>query len=269
MAGAETKAETIAAFFPRLERIGGLVGALTDYSPLQVVIELRNTPTRILLDMSADPLRVSTGGTGLEGDVGLAGSPDDLHETFTGAIGVMQGVAERRLLLRGSMAKLVLLFPVVAQIPVMYGEHLEARDESRRKPAPLARLFAAAFNLLAAGFVFLVGRLLRGVDRGQVLQVLEAMSRGAARFSKTVEVAAPSHPSDVEGTRPNPLDAPPPSLWRQIWLGAVTAKMYWAGWFVSALKHRLGVPVDVFALMESLAAGVGRSRLPGKTTEAT
>jgi hypothetical protein len=264
---AQSREETVAAFFPRLERIGGLVGALTDYAPLQVVIELRNTPTRVLLDMSASPFRVATGGPGLEGDVGLAASPDDLHSAFTGAIGVMQGVAERRLLMRGSMGKLVLLFPVVAQIPVMYGEHLEALDETRRKPGPLARACAWLFNLLAAGFVYLVGLVLRGADRAEVLSVLEAMSRGAARFSPSVSVAPPSPPK--EASTSNPLDAPPAPPWRRLWLGVLTAKMYWAGWFVSVLKHRLGVPVDIFRVMESFSAGVGRPPPAEKTREAS
>ena len=250
--------EHIVTFFPRLEGLGGLLAALVDHSPLQVIVEVPDTPARILLDLGASPLRVKVGAVGLDGDAAIAGSLEDLHQTFTGAMGIMEGVAQRKLLLRGSMGKLVLMFPVVAQIPVLYGEHLESRDEGRRRPGAMARLLARIFGVFAGVLAYLAGRVLRGSGRVAVLGALEAMSRGAATFSDTVEVKAPRKPKGEASS--NPLDEPRPALWRRVWLGTIGMKMYWAGWFVSWLKHRLGVPVDVFHVMGRFSDGVARAQ---------
>lgn len=257
---AEGIEKSLSTLFPRLEGIGGLLGALTDYRPLQVIIEVRQTPTRILLDLAARPVRVTVGGAGLEGDVGLAGTPEDLHQTFTGALGIMAGISQRRLLLRGSMGNLVLMFPVVDQLPVMYGEHIEGDDGTRPRPGAVKRLLARAFDGMAGVFTYLTGRVLRRLGRSDVLKALAAMSYGAARYSDTVQVKNPFEAGE-EGPS-NLLNEPRAPLWRRIWLGILTRKMYWAGVLVSLLKHRLGIPVDVFAVMGRFSHGVGRPQLP-------
>ena len=250
---------TIVTFFPRLEGIGGLLRALTGYSPLRVVVEIRGTPNRILLDLASPSFQITVGGPGLQGVVCLAGSPEDLHQTFSGDMAIMEGIAQRRLLLTGSMGNLVLMFPVVDQIPVLYGEHLESLDANRRKPGPIRRWLACGIERVAGVFVYLVGRVLRGLGRHEILKVLASMSYGAARFSGRVRVMKPEVPSRSSS---NPLDEPRPSLWRAFLMWTLSWKMYRAGWFVSLLKHRMGVPVDVFRVMERFSSGVDRGQLP-------
>jgi len=246
----------ITSFFPRLMRIGGLLHALVGHRRLRAVIEVRGADTRVLLDLAAEPFDVEVGGPGIDGDASLAGSPEDLYATFTGNLGIMEGIAQRRLLLSGGMGDLVLLFPVVEQIPAMFADHLESRQDPGEGPGRLRRALGRIVTGLAAGFSFVAGRLMRGRGRKDVIAAVSAMSRGALRFSLTAKAKSPAKEGRTDYS--NRLAAPRPSPWVRAWVTLIAFKLYWAGWTVSVLKHRLGIPVDVFRLMESFSNGVRR-----------
>jgi hypothetical protein len=235
-------------FFQRLEKMEGMLLKCTG-GGFSSLVEFSDSKKRILLDLSRVPVKVRTGGTELDGTVGMAGSGEDLRQIMLGKLSVIDGIAQRRLMLKGSMCHLVKMFPILDQTPALYADHLH-----RPKPAgPIRRGLARFFGWIFAFFAGLAGRLLRRADRRQVLSVLSAMSRGASRFS----------PGERMKKRPkrkisakNPLEAPKASLWRRTWIGILRFSMYAAGWELSLFKYKLGFPFDLFAILGRFSDGM-------------
>ncbi|MFC1654622.1 hypothetical protein ACFL2F_02350 [Myxococcota bacterium] len=238
----------IVPFFKRLEGLGGMLLKCTG-GGFSSVVEFSESKNRILLDLSTDPVRVRTGGHELDGTVGMTGSREDLQQIFLGKLPIVDGIAQRRLLLKGGMCYLVKMFPILDQTPVLYADHLH-----QPKPVgPIRRGLARFFGWIFAFFAGLAGRMLRKADRRQVLAVLGAMSRGTSRFSPGERMRKKSvrKPSGD-----NPLDAPPASLWRRTWIGVLRFFMYMAGWELSLFKYKLGFPVDLFAILGRFSDGL-------------
>jgi hypothetical protein len=249
-----TSEDRILGFFARLEPLAGLLGALTDQRPVQVTIGITGSEQRVLLDLKSKPFQVVRG-KGLEGDAGLSGSPDDLAANFQGHLGIIEGIAARRLLLRGGMRFLVMFFPVLELMPVMYAEHLRALNgggKPGRLRRGLGRVLAAVFSALA----WVAGRMLRRYDRREVFVPLSAMARGGARFEPAVR-AFPKREAPGGGPD-NPLDLPRTPALRRLWLGFLSGILYLAGWKISLFKNKLGVPVDLFRVLAGLSAGLAR-----------
>lgn len=238
----------ITPFFQRLEGLGGMLFKCTG-GGFSNVVEFRESGKRIQLDLSTDPVRVRTGGHELDGTVGMAGTGDDLQDILLGNLSVVDAIAQRRLLLKGNMCHLVRMFPILDRTPALYADHLH-----RPEPVgPVRRALGRFCGWLFAFFASLAGRMLKRADRRQVLSVLGAMSRGASRFSPGGRTRKKPRrkPSDD-----NPLEAPPASLWRRTWLGVIRFSMYVAGWKLSLLKYKLGLPVDLFAVLGRFSDGL-------------
>jgi hypothetical protein len=240
--------EHITPFFQRLEGLEGMLFKCTG-GGFSSVVECRESGRRIQLDLSADPVRVRTGGHELDGSVGMAATPADLDEILVGNLGVMEAIAQRRLLLKGSMCHLVKMFPILDQTPALYADHLH-----EPKPAgPVRRALGRFFGWLFAFFASLAGRMLNRADRHQVLAVLGAMSRGASRFSPAGRTRKKPHRKPSVN---NPLEAPPASWWRITWLVVTRFCMYVSGWQLSLLKYKLGLPIDLFAVLGRFSDGL-------------
>ncbi len=213
------------------------------------VVEFRESGRRILLDLSSDPVRVRTGVHELNGTVGMAGTQEDLQDILLGKLRIVDGIAQRRLLLKGSMCYLVKMFPILDQTPVLYADHLH-----QPKPVgPVRRALGRFLQWFLAFFASLAGRMLRRAERQQALSVLGAMSRGASRFSPGERIRKKPL---RRPTGDNPLDPPPASLWRRTWLGVMRFCMYVAGWKLSLFKYKLGFPVDLFAVLGRFSDGL-------------
>lgn len=235
-------------FFQRLEGLGGMLLKCTG-GGFSSVVEFSESKKRIHLDLSRVPVKVRTGGTELDGTVGMAGSSEDLQQIMLGKLPVVDGIAQRRLMLKGSMRYLVSMFPVLDQTPVLYADHLY----KPRRAGPIRRGLARFFGWLFAFFAGLAGRLLRRADRRQVLSVLSAMSRGASRFSPGERMKKkPARKISAD----NPLEAPKTSLWRRTWIGILRFSMYMAGWQLSLFKYKLGFPFDLFAILGRFSDGL-------------
>lgn len=235
-------------FFQRLEGLGGMLLKCTG-GGFSSVVEFSKTKKRIQLDLSALPVRVRTGGTELDGTVGMAGSAEDLQQIMLGKLAIVDGIAQRRLMLKGSMRHLLNMFPVLEQTPVLYADHLH-----QPKPAgPIRRGLARFIGWIFAFFAGLFGRLLRRADRRQVLSVLGAMARGASRFSPGERIRKVP---ERKISSSNPLEAPRASLWRRTWIGIMSFLMYASGWQLSLLKYKLGFPIDLFSILGRFSQGL-------------
>lgn len=240
--------KNITPFFQRLEGLGGMLFKCTG-GGFSSVVEFRESGKRIQLDLASDPVRVRTGGHEIDGTVGMAGTQEDLQDILLGSLRVVDAIAQRRLLLKGSMCYLVKMFPILDQTPALYADHLH-----QPKPAgPVRRALGRFFQWFFAFFAGLAGRMLRKADRQQVLAVLGAMSRGASRFSPGERIRKKPR---RKPTGHNPLDAPPASWWRRTWLGVVRFGMFVAGWKLSLFKYKLGFPVDLFAILGRFSDGL-------------
>lgn len=240
--------KNITSFFQRLEGLGGMLSKCTG-GGFSSVVEFKNSGKRIQLDLSSDPVAVKIGGSEIDGTVGMAGTDADLEEILLGNLAVIDGIAQRRLLLKGGMCHLVKVFPVLDQTPVLYTDHLH----KPKAVGPVRRGLARFFQWIFAFFAHLAGRLLRRADRRQVLSVLVAMSRGASRFSPGERM---QKKSKTKTSGKNPLDAPPASLWRRTWIRFLRFCMYAAGWELSLFKYKLGFPFDLFAILGRFSDGL-------------
>jgi hypothetical protein len=246
--GGSSVEQSMIPFFQRLEDMGGMLLKCTG-GGFSSLVEFSDSKKRILLDLSRVPVKVRTGGTELDGTVGMAGSGEDLRQIMLGKLSVIDGIAQRRLMLKGSMCHLVKMFPILDQTPALYADHLH-----RPKPAgPIRRGLARFFGWIFAFFAGLAGRLLRRADRRQVLSVLSAMSRGASRFSPGERMK--KKPKRKVSAK-NPLEAPKASLWRRTWIGILRFSMYAAGWELSLFKYKLGLPFDLFAILGRFSDGL-------------
>ncbi|HUU01510.1 MAG TPA: hypothetical protein VM425_08735 [Myxococcota bacterium] len=242
----------IVDFFGRIGKLSGLLTSVTG-GGLQAVLEFRETGKRLLLDPEGG--RVVFGGHGLEGTVAMAGTSEDLHDLLLGKLSVIDGISERRLLLKGGMCHLVAFFPLFDLAPVAYAEHLLIEERRRqRKPRKLRRLLGAFFGLFFRLFAFLLGRALRRHPTRELNAALSAMSRGAARFSPLIE---PSRPVALGEEENNPLAAPRASLLRRFWFWTIRAAMFTGGRIISLMKYKLGLPVDLFRVLAGLSRGLG------------
>jgi len=228
-------------FFQRLEGMGGMLLKCTG-GGFSSVVEFADSKKRIQLDLSRVPVRVRAGGTELDGTVGMAGSADDLQQIMLGKLSVIDGIAQRRLMLKGSMCHLVKMFPVLDQTPALYADHLY----QPKRAGPIRRGLARFFGWIFAFFAGLAGSLLRRADRRQVLSVLSAMSRGASRFSPGERMRKARKRKISAG---HPLEAPRASLWRRTWIAVLRFCMYAAGWHLSLFKYKLGFPFDLFSIL--------------------
>lgn len=235
-------------FFQRLEGLGGMLLKCTG-GGFSSVVEFTGSKKRIQLDLSKVPVQVRTGGTELDGTVGMSGSEEDLQQIMLGQLPIVDGIAQRRLMLKGSMRHLVSMFPVLDQTPVLYADHLH----QPKRVGPIRRGLARFFGWIFAFFAGLAGRLLRRADRRQVLSVLGAMSRGTSRFSPGERMRKPPKRKISSN---NPLEAPKASLWRRTWIGILSFFMYVAGWELSLFKYKLGFPFDLFAILGRFSDGL-------------
>lgn len=255
--------DQVLAFLGELAPVGDLLDTLTDGEPVGVTVEVLDTGRRALLDMGDGGLQVVQGGGGLEGDIGMAATAGDLHQNFLGRLGIMEGIAARRILLRGGMCRLVKFFPVLELVPVLYSAYLDSRNgHGKPSPGPVRRGTGKVLGALVAGLGWLAGRMLRGHGRREVLIPLRAVARGAARFDPRAR-----GPSRQRGRRnpapapqPNPLDQPGPGWWRRLWLGGLAAAMGATGWWVSLCRHKLGIPIDLVRVLGAVSRGLRARR---------
>lgn len=238
----------ITPFFQRLEGLEGMLFKCTG-GGFSSVVEFRESGRRIQLDLAADPVKVRTGGHELNGTVGMSGTRADLQDILLGNLSVVDAIAQRRLLLKGSMCYLVKMFPILDQTPALYADHLHNPGPA----GPVRRALGRLFGWLFAFFASLAGRMLRLADRLQVLAALGSMSRGASRFSPAGRTRKKPR---RKPSGQNLLEAPPASRWRKTWLGATRFCMYIAGWKLSLLKYKLGLPVDLFAVLGRFSDGL-------------
>jgi hypothetical protein len=253
---AEKAQEHIESFFGRVINLGGLMRAVTD-GGLPAVLEFRGTGKRVLLDLTVDPVQVTTGGPGIEASVAMAASTEDLHETLLGRLPLMRGINERRLLVKGGMNKLVAFFPVFGLVPVLYADHLLSVNgkPDRKRPGWFRRGLAGFFGFFFGLFAWLGGKIMKGFRPRELIDALAAMSRGAGRFLPRIGKKEP--PEKMEKPD-NPLDEPAASWARRAWLRLVSGTLFVAGWKLSLFKYKFGIPVDLFRVMESLSKSMAR-----------
>jgi hypothetical protein len=202
---AEARA-VLGGFFARLPAVDPLVRALLGDTPLTLRVEARAPRLALVVDLGPRPLAVRFDAPD-PGTVALTARADDLHDLLTGALPVGAGLTRKRLLARGSAARLMGVMPLLFLAPPLYREHLAALGRRDLLPpaAPPHRGAAVPapedpMNALVARLAWLAGyalgfartRLGREVD---LLGALEALGRGLDRAAAAPPAAAAAPPA--------------------------------------------------------------------------
>lgn len=179
----------LGGFFERLPALDPLVRQLVGDDPVVLKVELREPALRIAVDLGAHPLAIRFD-TAEAGTVALAATAADFNAVLGGALTMGAAITRKRVVVRGSAARLMRVMPLFFVAPHLYAQHLAALGRDDLAPPALAPSTAAApeepMNALvsrlayAAGFALglLKTRLVRDLD---VLGALEALGRGLQR----------------------------------------------------------------------------------------
>jgi hypothetical protein len=181
------KTSLIVDFFERLQGMDPIIRAVAPTQTVQVLFTLRgDDATRtIRLDLTKNPFGVIVDGQDRMAEVMVTMSSEVMHAILTRKMTAGEAYGQRELLLRGSIADLVRVLPLIDFAPEMYIDHMEfrmerfkdseTRLESRRRDRVLQTIIESA----AWGTGFAVGRFRRRFPRGPtVLEILMAMSDG-------------------------------------------------------------------------------------------
>ncbi len=179
--------EVLGGFFERLPALDPLVRTLIGDDPVTLKVELRDPALRVALDLGAHPLAIRFD-TAEAGTVGLAATADDFHALLGGALGMGAAITRKRVVVRGSTARLMRVMPLFFVAPYLYHQHLAAlgRDDlAPRAVAPPAASPEEPMNTLvsrlawAAGYA--LGLLQTRVRDLDLLGALAALGRGLER----------------------------------------------------------------------------------------
>ncbi len=246
--------DRITSFFSGLDAYGELLGAITD-GGLSAVLEFRGSGKRVSLDVSSASVVTRTGGFDIRGAATVAGTPEELDDMLLGRLSVLNGLLERRLLLRGGMCHIVAVLPILGLVPVLYGDFT---DRLEKRPGRVRKFFGGVIDKLSRLPALLAGRLVFRLDGQSRLIVMNAFAAGARRFS-AIPVAEPRGSRNLKDDS-HPLDQPPPPALQAILLSSLSFVFYSAGWFLSVMKHRLELPVGMAGILKDVSDGIGGAR---------
>jgi hypothetical protein len=170
---------------------GGEVGVLK--------LEVRDPAFSAVVDLGAHPLVVRFD-TGEAGAVALVATAADLHAVLCGTVTVGAAITRKRVLVRGSAARLMRAMPIFLLAPYLYPQHLAALGRTDLLPPaappcasttpaaapPAATTMEAPVNALVSRLAYVAGlalgllktRLVRDLD---LLGALAALGRGLER----------------------------------------------------------------------------------------
>ncbi len=249
-------------FFGSLSSLAPLLRHLSQ-DGLTMTLALRHSLARICFDLRSRPPRVSAGGAELPFVFGLAVSAVDLHDLLLGRGTLLGAIGERRVLIRGSLGRLVAFFPIFELARPMYAAYLSRVDvdlapasTTRRTRIPLGLRAAGARSLERTLRSALVaqGKALASLSRGETLDLVEGLAEGLARWS--LPDLQPLERSDGFFGAHRLLLPPSPSPRRVAALNAARAGMVGIGRAVGTLAYGAEVPVDAVALLRHVARGV-------------
>ena len=183
--------QVIGGFFRELPRLDPVIREIVQQSALVVKLELSDPPLDAELDLTCTPLAVRMG-SAVSGTVGLAGSCSDFHRVLLGQLPVAVGINRKKLLVRGSTAKMMKVVPLFYVVPYIYPSFLEAIGRTdlfepgerpllhgeRSREGMMNKIISALAYLAGYGLGFLKRSVAPRLD---ILAALEAMGQGLSR----------------------------------------------------------------------------------------
>ncbi len=197
----------LASFLKRLEGLEEIVRIVMSHYPMSALFRLRGpSETRVLMDFTKSPARVSIENGRTAGTVYAAIDSDVMHEVFLDRKKPGVAVGRRELLLKGPVIAFSKIIPLFDIAPVLYREHLSdigygtfsrqpgtpmsqeaimSDQVFKGDPIPLVEMSglekfgARVVNSLAYGLGYAVGLLrYRLFKKLSLFGVLSEMSRG-------------------------------------------------------------------------------------------
>ena len=185
----------LGGFLQRLPALDPLVRLMVGDEPLVLKLEVRDPALAVAIDLGAHPLAVRLDATEA-GTVALGATADDLHAILGGALTMGAAITRKRVVVRGSAARLMRVMPLLLFAPHLYPQHLAALGRVDLVPAATAPAAASTpataltseepVNALVSRLAYAAGlalgllqtRLVRDLD---ILGALEALGRGLQR----------------------------------------------------------------------------------------
>ena len=180
--------QVIGGFLRRLPRLDPILREITDHSPLLLKLELKDPPLAAEIDLTATPLVIRME-TSAVGTVGMAGRADDFQRVLLGLLPVAKGINEKKLLARGSTAKLMKAVPLFYVVPYIYPSYLESIGRAdliemgEYPPLHADQPVEGIMNQIVAAMAYGAGYLMGFIKQRiaphlDILAALEAMGQG-------------------------------------------------------------------------------------------
>jgi hypothetical protein len=183
--------QVIGGFLRELPRLDPLIREIVQHNPLVMKLELSDPPLDAELDLTCTPLAVRMDSSA-SGAVGLAGSCSDFLRVLLGQLPVAVGINRKKLLVRGSTAKMMKVVSLFYMVPYIYPSYLESigradlLEPGERPPLHGERPLEGTMNKIISALAYLAGYGLGLLKRNltprlDILAALEAMGQGLSR----------------------------------------------------------------------------------------
>jgi len=185
--------EIVGGFLRKFPKIDPVLKSASDYTPMMLKLELTEPELTAEIDLVPSPLEIRFGSNAF-GTIGMSGPADNFHELLQGYLSMAIAINEKRLMVRGSMAKLMKAVPLFYISPAIYPFYLESIGRSDlllKGSRPLlhtaipredkmTKIIAVLAYLVGYALGFVKARIAPKLD---IVDTLESMGKGLLKGS--------------------------------------------------------------------------------------
>ena len=123
--GIEDVNKVIGGFLRRFPSLDPLLKELTGHAPMLLKLELAEPELSAEINLARSPLEVRIG-SDAGGTVGMSSTSDNFHRLLLGLFPLAVGINRKKIVVRGSIAKLMKAVPMFYVAPSIYPFYLES-----------------------------------------------------------------------------------------------------------------------------------------------
>ena len=187
-AGAEEVEKVIGGFLKVFPSLDPILKELSGHASMLLKLELTDPELSAEIDLSRSPIEVKIG-SDADGIVGMTSPADNFHELLLGLFPMAIGINRKKIVVRGSIGKLMKAVPMFYVAPSIYPFYLESIGradlmvEGERLPLhgyiaredTMSKIISALAFVIGYALGFIKKHLAPNLD---ILATLESMGRG-------------------------------------------------------------------------------------------